>query len=391
LTFGDLYTAPRAAGDPEADGPDFRAINLEMMTTALNHGRPYRLPFRDPDRIFYFAPEEFSRLFPPAIVRHLIAHAPESKGIPPQAPGIARLYAFPNAADLPVVVATRMSLSFPVLLGAVPLYAVDFGLQENQDKTKAPRAERCWFSDGGISSNLPIHFFDAALPSWPTFAINLKQFHPDHPQEEDAVFLPGNVRGGMQIAWTRFEEPGRFGSLANFLWSIINAMQNWQDATQSRVPGYRDRMVHVSQRDDEGGLNLNMPAEVVSRLADRGRRAGAALVARFGTPRGAAPAGWTEHRWVRFRSCMELTEDWIRQVVEGYQRTLPPDADLEQVLMRAQDADPSSYRLGPGDQRRAKAAMDALVELWAAWQAEGTDFQKDAPRPTPALRIRPRV
>ena len=272
-----------------------------MMTTGLNHGRPYRLPFRDPDRLFYFSGDEFSRLFPPLVVQHMIDRAPESKGIPPQATGSGRLYAFPNPRDLPVVVATRMSLSFPVLLGAVPLYAVDFGLKENQDESKAPRAERCWFSDGGISSNLPIHFFDAPLPSWPTFAINLTQFHPDYQLEKDAIFLPENVRGGMQIAWTRFEPAGRFGSLAGFLWAIVNAMQNWQDATQARVPGYRDRMVHVSQRDDEGGLNLSMPADAVMRLADRGRRAGAALVARFGPSHDAAPAGWTEHRWVRFR------------------------------------------------------------------------------------------
>jgi hypothetical protein len=31
----------------------------------------------------------------------------------------------------------------------------------------------CWFSDGGISSNFPLHMFDAPLPRWPTFAINL--------------------------------------------------------------------------------------------------------------------------------------------------------------------------------------------------------------------------
>ena len=32
LTFGDLYTAPRPPDDPEPDGPDYKAINLEMMT-----------------------------------------------------------------------------------------------------------------------------------------------------------------------------------------------------------------------------------------------------------------------------------------------------------------------------------------------------------------------
>jgi predicted acylesterase/phospholipase RssA len=391
LTFGDLYAAPRAPGDPEPNGPEYKAINLEMMTTALNHGRPYRLPFRDPDRLFYFSADEFARLFPPAVVQSMIDDAPESAGLPPQATGCGRLYAFPAPNDLPVVVATRMSLSFPVLLGAVPLYAVDYTLNENQEKTKAPRAERCWFSDGGISSNLPIHFFDAPLPLWPTFAINLKQFHPDYQNENDAVWLPDNVRAGMLILWTRFEEAGRFGSLSDFLWTIVNTMQNWQDTTQSRVPGYRDRLVHVSQRDDEGGLNLNMPEPVVGRLADRGRRAGEVLIKRFGEPANAAPAGWTEHRWVRFRSCMELTSDWIQHVAEAYPRAIAPDPNLEEVLLRPSGAAPSSYRLAPGDQQRAKKAMDALVELWAAWNQDNTGFQSDPPRPTPELRVKARV
>jgi hypothetical protein len=282
-------------------------------------------------------------------------------------------------------------LSFPALLSAVPLYAVDFGLKVNQDKLTSPHAERCWFSDGGISSNLPIHFFDAPLPLWPTFAINLKQFHPDHPEEKDAVFLPENVRGGMQIAWTRFERAGQFGSLTQFLWAIINTMQNWQDATLSRVPGYRDRLVHVSQHDNEGGLNLNMPTTVVTTLADRGRRAGVALVERFGAPAGSAAAGWTEHRWVRFRSCMELTADWIRQVAEGYPQAIPPDADLDQILLRSASTPPSSYRLSVADQQRAASAMKTLVQLWGNWTANGTGFDSGPPRPTPTLRVRPRV
>jgi predicted acylesterase/phospholipase RssA len=387
LTFGDLYTAPRAAGDPEPAGPDYRAINLEMMTTALNHGRPYRLPFREPDRVFYFCGEDFAKLFPPLVVEHMKKFAPVGEGIAPHAEGCQQLYHFPDQHDLPVVVATRMSLSFPVLLSAVPLYAVDFTLKENEDKESSRRAERCWFSDGGITSNLPIHFFDAPLPLWPTFAINLKQFHPDHTKEEDAVWYPNKPNSGWLPLWTRFEEPGKFGPLAGFVGAIMTTMQNWQDNTQARVPGYRDRLVHVSQRNDEGGLNLDMPEAVVKRLAGRGTRAGQVLVNRFGDP-----DGWTEHRWVRFRSCMELTEDWIRQLAEAYPNAIPPDPELEQVLLRPEGAPPTAYRrLSCADQQRAKNAMDALLQLWAAWANNGTGFQIDPPRPTPELRIKARI
>ena len=386
LTFGDLYGAPRVPGDPEPAGPGYRAINLEMMTTAVNHGRPYRLPFRDPDRVFYFCEGEFARLFPPAVVEHLKRVAPPSEGPAPHAAGCKQLYRFPEPEDVPVVVATRMSLSFPVLLSAVPLYAVDFTLKENADKTKSRRAERCWFSDGGISSNLPIHFFDAALPLWPTFAINLKQFHPDYPEEKDAVWYPPRPNSGWLTQWTRFEKPGKFGTISEFLGAVLNSMQNWQDNTQSHVPGYRDRLVHVSQRADEGGLNLYMPEEVVHRLSGRGERAGRLLLKRF-----REGEGWVEHRWVRFRSCMELTKDWIEEVARAYPGGVPPDPPLEEVLMRPEGASPAVYPLSDSDKLRAKKAMHELTQLASAWDKNGTGFQSDPPRPKPELRIKARI
>ena len=57
-------------------------------------------------------------------------------------------------------VAARLSLSFPVLLSAIPLYD-EQGTQH-------------WFSDGGICSNFPLHFFDSPLPRWPTFGLDLQ-------------------------------------------------------------------------------------------------------------------------------------------------------------------------------------------------------------------------
>src|SRR5690606_27551369 len=65
LTFGDLWENAEAGGDKQ--------ICLEMMTTCLTHGRPYRLPFDQ--HIFYFREEEFRRLFPAAVVDWMVAHA----------------------------------------------------------------------------------------------------------------------------------------------------------------------------------------------------------------------------------------------------------------------------------------------------------------------------
>ena len=63
---------------------------------------------------------------------------------------------------------TRMSLSFPVLLSAIPLHSIDRSREpENQ------KLERGWFTDGGACSNFPLHFFDSPLPRRPTFSIDL--------------------------------------------------------------------------------------------------------------------------------------------------------------------------------------------------------------------------
>jgi hypothetical protein len=77
-----------------------------------------------------------------------------------------------------------MSLSFPILFTAVPLYAMSTSsLQKALDESGGNEShdgaidvqdlQKHWFSDGGISSNFPIQFFDRWLPTRPTFGVNL--------------------------------------------------------------------------------------------------------------------------------------------------------------------------------------------------------------------------
>ena len=54
LTFGDLW------GPEGVDRVERRDINLEMMTTNLTHGRPYRMPFRNDDDLREKLPVLFS-------------------------------------------------------------------------------------------------------------------------------------------------------------------------------------------------------------------------------------------------------------------------------------------------------------------------------------------
>lgn len=52
--------------------------------------------------------------------------------------------------------------------------------------------------------------------------------------------------------------------------ALLATMQNWMDNIQVPMPGYRDRVAHVCLRDDEGGMNLDMPGRVIAALGDRG-------------------------------------------------------------------------------------------------------------------------
>jgi len=401
LTFGDLWSAP-PVGHPPSAGTQ-RSINLEMVTTCLTLGRPFRLPMETEE--FFFDKEELSGFFPDRIVRFMVERSRRPDGAEPSAASDRvvpeRLLPLPSMADLPVVVAVRLSLSFPLLISAVPLWAIDrtrrANREPNPDGTR-PRAERCWFSDGGLCSNFPVHFFDQPLPRWPTFAFNLRRFHPDHPRsadERENVWMPETNTGGIEEWWDRFDdERGALRRLTGFGAAILDTMQGWTDNLQMRGPGYRDRVVHVCHEEQEGGLNLEMPRETTLALAERGRCAAAVLRRRFAPEPEEPPhaLSWDNHRWVRYRSALELIERMLRGLRRGY-RSGPPELRTYQGLAdRGAESPPPSYRWA----RRAQAefaleAADTLVHLAEEWAWRGESFAEGAPKPTPEIRILPRM
>lgn len=402
LTFGDLREAE---------------VDLQMMTTCLTLGRPFRLPFRNDEVVkennsFWFKREDFSKLFPERIVNWMIANqrASAHEGLV-DVNDDPSFYRLPSPDDLPVVVAVRMSLSFPVLLSAVPLYAFD------NRKPKETRArERVWFTDGGVASNFPIHFFDAPIPSRPTFGLDLGNAESE---AEKGVSFPLTNNDARVLDWRRFTESSSSQLLA-FLMTIFAVAKDWNHDSLSRLPGFRDRIALIRLTAKQGGLNLNMPRERIKELTLYGREAGKRFVRRFGRvdkwsadiarlePKPVS-LDWQNHQMIRFRLLLATLSELLLQMEGVLKKAEGTRSDYYRFLDSKAPA--GSYRIegvgaapSPGKpETQADLARKVLQELRAIALAlqgdrntndvQGRDISlsKGAPKPTPELKVRPRV
>ena len=446
LTCADLAEAPGSPTETLDDlcsGP-VDSISLKMFTANVTHGRPYLLPQGRDERSLYFLPEEMRRLFPDSVVDAMMTE-PVQRGwkggrahlvTPPRrlgrwfsrqagsSPNEPRHRAGPEAADLlyrlprknlPIVVAARMSVSFPVLFQAVPLWSLD-------ERSETPVFRRCLFVDGGLCSNFPIHLFDSAVPAWPTFGISLYDLSGNDkaaksaaqrdasskgldPAIEAAVDLPDFDDGTPPERWNDFgDDPESKGRISGFAWAALHTMKDWNDAALARLPGVRDRVVRVGLRDGIGGLNIGMNPEEIDYLARLGAEAAKRLLTRFAKPSqpSGMAQGWAEHRWIRFnvlRSSMARSLAGLAWSA-GQRRYARPlreqirEAIDEGPLMRR---DPKNLKATePVDGEPLLAAQSAALEgaFEALLQAERAlnrpaVAQPYDPQPRPALRMRP--
>ncbi len=402
LTFADLWgvteTEPKARHLDllaRSRNAELRQVDLQMMTTDLTHGRPWRLPapyqrYRG-DRLEYggellFRPDELRDFFPANVVEYMErCGKPISAGRAQHLPdGGKDFRRFPIGPDLPVLVATRMSLSFPGLIAAVPLWNLDYVAKDDV------RRERVLFSDGGITSNFPVHFFDAPLPKRPTFGLHLTTF-PDGVEPPEGI---GNqhlaVVPPVDPAVPAPEEPRAITSLLQFVVAVKDAMQNWRDNTQARQPGFRDRMVHIQLGTGEGGMTLTMKREKVRELSARGAAAADVLIDLFAVPSAAADTRWNRHRFVRFRIATAVTEEYLASFSKAYE-ALPTDGIsmryLERVdLARPKGEGPYCYKSKP-QLRRAQNAAHAYNRPLP--DAPPQQLSNGAPRPSSTLRTLP--
>ncbi|HXX32109.1 MAG TPA: patatin-like phospholipase family protein [Myxococcaceae bacterium] len=412
LTLGHLYCG-RPPTPEEArrrsENPALREINLEVLTTSLTHGRPYRLPF-DSVRM-WFRPAELKRVLPGRIVDFMEQagrKVPPPRRLPPLPSGVVAL---PEPEDLPVVFLARMSLSFPFLLAATKLVGIHVPLGRGARRDLGPdvddsradgedgpaevdaraRYDSHWFSDGGFSSNFPIHFFDQPLPTWPTFGLDLGEAPPGTP-DADRILVPHTNNQGILAPW----QPIR--RVPQFVGALFSSLHAWMDNLQKRAPGYRDRVVRIDLTPDEGGLNLRMPGERVLRIAGFGRSAGEQLGAWFdpggggASPRpGQAPPmrAWDNHRWVRFRSTLAVLEGMLRTFGPAFRARPPPGARTFDDMLLERNGPPPSY---PYPNAALRARAQALEQVLAgAPVGDPPGLSSRAPRPEPQLRITPKV
>jgi len=348
----------RCAGRTTEDAPltfrelDDHGIRLTMLTTDLGFARPVRVP-EDIGR-YRFDEREMCCRLPDTVVAAMLAARSQDDGPYKKMPD----------EDLPIVVGVRLSLSFPILMSAMPLWWID-------DAGSEPR--RHLLSDGGIGSNFPVHFFDSWFPRRPTFAIDLARYPDDGTGD---VFMLPDPREPAIPRWQPVD------SLFAFLGDIKDTMQNWRDTMQSELPGFRDRVCQIRFEPGQGGLHLNMEEADITTLVKRGRQAGREILRTF------TDQHWEQHRYVRYLTLMAQLQDNLHRARQPYEEFAPR---LEQGLPCV-----GVYREGRDGAwcARAAQATAGILALGDQWGPPPLGIDLDGmggPMPRPVMRIVPRA
>jgi predicted acylesterase/phospholipase RssA len=408
-----------------------RGVTLELMTTNVSENRPYAFPFDEP---FIFCRADFAKLFPDAIVEAMTKAGKQRNAS--RFPGVTLPedhFFLPEPDDLPVVVAARMSMSFPLFFSSIPLYALPLAERERLESDHTIRYGPAatdliphWFSDGGICSNFPIHFFDAWLPRRPTFGITLRYLpgflRPTglSPEEERAAQHYRNSVGAMDdsktrplgrsinamlkrgttqrdeplvvlpkptdsvppewcyISTPRANNPG-LDSVPNFLWAVMSSMQNFRDDLQAALPSYRERVVQIRLNPDEGGFNLDMGPREIRNVVGKGQLAGEKLDTEFVN---------SHHRWVRLLVLTSELERIFRAI-----REKNTDKEFAELIDEQCCTEGYPYREKDRelcDQMRARlTALSAAMEAWGSERERKSSFKSGTP--PPVMRVTPKI
>ena len=109
-----------------------------MMTTNVTLGRPYRFPFDDKNKEYFYKPEEWKHFFPG--IHHEVSQTEDRDAVIENDSQAAKrkqravMRRLPEPKLLPVVIAARMSLSFPFLISPVPLWTIDQSIKKRKSE-----------------------------------------------------------------------------------------------------------------------------------------------------------------------------------------------------------------------------------------------------------------
>lgn len=317
-------------------------IHLRLVTTDLSYGRPVIMPLVQGSTYCYKL-EDLKKFLPQELITHMMNKSPERRD------GLRVL----PTVEMPVVLAARLSLSFPFLLSAVRLYTDGVGGGELHPHL---------MSDGGITSNFPIHFFDDWLPTHPTFGLTLLPAgQNERTTEAERVEL---TRHGQGPRWLKS------GGVGTFVMQMFDSARNWRDTAQAEMPTATGRICRIYLTKSEGGLNLDMAPGTIDVLDKRGHAAGKLL----------REHDWRENRAHHYRALMHLLQKNFNQMRASYQ-------DFGPQLERGLPGYPADW---------CKDAHGATVALLKAAEQLGVkeggphfDTPEFMPKPVPVMRAVP--
>lgn len=460
LTFGHLWLGHdyRPGKLVAVKSDTARAIDLVLVATDLNRLQSVNFPFLPERSRLYVDKRQWKRLFPDNVMTAIRETSVGPAGTKQEKPDFYKkvlrypasdvetaanatddpdlyknLMLLPDAPDLPVIVAVRASLAFPGLFTPLPLWLLHWRMA---GKDRVPCFSPILLADGGITSNFPIHLFDAPIPTRPTFAINL--LYPDDtiiadpfdqndgekveamagggtgaPSLRGDIFMPRSNSGRVLL----YKAPpggtplAQIGGLAM---RVVEAARNWGDISLYSQPGVRDRIVHVRLTDAEGGFNLGMDQATIAALSKKGGLAGEVLTRRFDPDKPSDPLhpdapvqlNWHNHRFVRLRAfaaAQELlgnraTAAWARATNTAIPQSEP---GLDQILTHAGYKKwPSignfhigyTYKLTRDRRNHIRAIIDQLDALKPSAPPEDSSSNSaavGAPNPRSRLQLRP--
>jgi len=164
-------------------------------------------------------------------------------------------------------------------------------------------------------------------------------------------------------------------------------MFTWRDSVQRRLPGYRERIVHIGLAPEAGGLHLAMKPETIEMLAHLGIDAAHKLRDDFSKPHITGEANaWERHRWTRARTTLSALRAYLATFVD---RLAAGEPDYTRLLRIAA---PLHYPFQ--DDKARQQALDLVKGTRALMDTIESTVPVDAldqntPQPLPKLHMSP--